>query len=242
MDVKDSLKIILDTLHGFKKQRISRQELIDFIRGVESKQITDKGLDTLENFGSGDKREEAHYNAVIDQAVEDKMLKMVDNSIAVTAKGERFRKQPTEYILREDNDEDGPGESDNIMLDNLVASALNDDDDDETEHITHAPSNARSQQMIHLIQAIDRKIPLDDYAEQMQLGFDEVLDSLDHLVERGTNFDITYFVDEVLDKDCQDELLDFFDENKGNVAKAIEEFYGVYRPEEIRLARLIWKP
>jgi ATP-dependent DNA helicase RecQ len=119
---------------------------------------------------------------------------------------------------------------------------FNDDDDDETEHITHAPSNARSQQMIHLIQAIDRKIPLDDYAEQMQLGFDEVLDSLDHLVERGTNFDITYFVDEVLDKDCQDELLDFFDENKGNVAKAIEEFYGVYRPEEIRLARLIWKP
>lgn len=241
MDAKDSLKLILDTLHGFKKQNISRQVLVDFLRGVESKQIKEKELDSLDNFGSGDKREEVHYNAVIDQAIEDKILKMVDATLAVTAKGERFRKQPTSYILREDNDEDGPGESDNTLLDNLVASALS-DDDDETAHITHAPSNARSLQMIHLIQAIDRKIPLDDYAEQMQLGFDEVLDSLDHLVERGTKFDITYFVDEVLDKECQNELFDFFDDNNGNLAKAIEEFYGVYRPEEIRLARLVWKP
>ena len=241
MDAKDSLKLILDTLHGFKKQAISHQELTDFIRGIESKQITDKGMDALDNFGCGDKREESHYNAVIDQAIDEKMLKLVDNAIAVTAKGERFRKSPSAFVLREDNDEDGPGESDNTLLDNLVANALNDDEDD-TDPIPHAPSNARSLQMIHLIQAIDRKIPLDDYAEQMQLGFDEVLDSLDHLVERGTKFDITYFVDEVLEKDCQDELFDFFDDNNGNVAKAIEEFYGVYRPEEIRLARLVWKP
>ena len=103
-------------------------------------------------------------------------------------------------------------------------------------------STAKSQQMIHLIQAIDRKLPLDDYAEQMQMGFDEVLDLLEHLIERGTKIDISYFVDEVLEKECQDELFDYFDEVDGNVEKAIEEFYGIYQPEEIRLARLVWKP
>lgn len=240
MDVRDSLKLILDTLHTLKKQSLTRQELVDFLRGVESKQIAEKQLTELEQFGSGEKHEDSHFNAIINQAFDDKMLKLSGNALVITSKGERFRKQPTEYILREDNDEDGPMENDNDLLDSLVANALSDDDD--AQSIPTISSNARSQQMIHLIQAIDRKIPLDDYAEQMQLGFDEVLDSLDHLVERGTKFDITYFVDEVLDKDCQNELFDFFDDNKGSVEKAIEEFYGIYRPEEIRLARLVWKP
>ena len=96
--------------------------------------------------------------------------------------------------------------------------------------------------MIHLIQAIDRKIPLDDYAEQMQLGFDEVLDNLEHLIQRGTRIDISYFVDEVMEKECQDELFDYFDEENGDVEKAISEFDGIYQPEEVRLARLVWKP
>ena len=79
-------------------------------------------------------------------------------------------------------------------------------------------------------------------AEQMQLGFDEVLDNLEHLIQRGTRIDISYFVDEVMEKDCQDELFDYFDEVDGDVDKAISEFDGIYQPEEIRLARLVWKP
>lgn len=243
MDVRESLRTILEALHDLKKYHVSRQCLIDFIRGNESKEITEHGLDTLESFGSGDKREESHYNLVIDQAIDEKILKISDNNITATAKGERFRKSPTPFILKDESEEEEPGENDNALLDSLVESALNDKDEEETDaHMAIPSSTARSQQMIHLIQAIDRKVPLDDYAEQMQLGFDEVLDSLEHLVERGTKFDITYFVDEVIEKECQDELLDYFDEVDGNVDNAVEEFYGVYRPEEIRLVRLIWKP
>lgn len=242
MDAKESLKTILDALHELKKQNIDRQCLIDFVRGNESKAITDKGLDALEQFGSGDKREDAHYSIVIDQAIDEKLMKSTNEGITITAKGERYRKNPTPFLLKEENDEE-PGENDNALLDSLVESALSDKDEEEDDTPIAMPSStARSQQMIHLIQAIDRKIPLDDYAEQMQLGFDEVLDSLDHLVERGTKFDITYFVDEVMEKECQEELLDYFDEVGGNLEKAFDEFYGVYRPEEIRLVRLIWKP
>lgn len=243
MDVKDSLKTILEALHELKKQQIDRQCLIDFVRGNESKAITEKGLDSLELFGSGDKREDTHYNLVIDQALDEKILKSSSEGLTITAKGERFRKSPTAFLLKEENDEEEPGENDNALLDSLVENALSDKDEEEDDTTIAMPSStARSQQMIHLIQAIDRKIPLDDYAEQMQLGFDEVLDSLDHLVERGTKFDITYFVDEVMEKECQEELLDYFDEVNGNLEKAFDEFYGVYRPEEIRLVRLIWKP
>ena len=246
MDAKDSLKIVLDTLHELKKQHITRQTLIDLVRGIENRTIEELGLNKLEIFGQGDKREELHYNMVIDQALEEKMMKMTDELITITQKGERFRKEPTSFILKEENEESEPQKDDEAMLNSLVEEALNEKDEEEDDMVPvpmpQNSSTAKSQQMIHLIQAIDRKIPLDDYAEQMQLGFDEVLDNLEHLIQRGTRIDISYFVDEVMEKECQDELFDYFDEENGDVEKAISEFDGIYQPEEVRLARLVWKP
>ena len=246
MDAKDSLKIVLDALHELKKQHITRQTLIDLVRGIENRTIEELGLNKLEIFGQGDKREELHYNMVIDQALEEKMMKMTDELITITQKGERFRKEPTSFILKEENEESEPQKDDEAMLNSLVEEALNEKDEEEDDMVPvpmpQNSSTAKSQQMIHLIQAIDRKIPLDDYAEQMQLGFDEVLDNLEHLIQRGTRIDISYFVDEVMEKECQDELFDYFDEENGDVEKAISEFDGIYQPEEVRLARLVWKP
>ena len=246
MDAKDSLKIVLDALHELKKQHITRQTLIDLVRGIENRTIEELGLNKLEIFGQGDKREELHYNMVIDQALEEKMMKMTDELITITQKGERFRKEPTSFILKEENEESEPQKADEAMLNSLVEEALNEKDGEEDDMVPvpmpQNSSTAKSQQMIHLIQAIDRKIPLDDYAEQMQLDFDEVLDNLEHLIQRGTRIDISYFVDEVMEKECQDELFDYFDEENGDVEKAISEFDGIYQPEEVRLARLVWKP
>ena len=245
MDAKESLKTVLDALHELKKQHITRQVLIDFVRGIDNRTIEELGLNQLETFGQGDKREELHYNMVIDQALDENLMKITDEIISITQKGERFRKAPTAFILKEDNEETGPKEDDEALLESIVEKALRDKEEEEDEMIPLAqanPATAKSQQMIHLIQAIDRKIPLDDYAEQMQMGFDEVLELLDHLIQRGTHIDISYFVDEVLEKECQDELFDYFDEVDGDVEKAIEEFDGVYQPEEVRLARYVWKP
>ncbi len=243
MDAKEPLKITLDALHDFKKA-VEKQLLIDFVRGNESRDITERGLDKLENYGIGEKYEETYLNRVIDQAIEEKLIKETDDGIMATSKGTAFRKAPKPFILKEDNEDEEPDGSDEALLDSLVENALNNKPEDESEEeIAPAPANtqtARSQQMIHLIQAIDRKIPLDDYAEQMQLGFDEVLDTLETLVHQGVHLDISYFIDEILEKDCQQEMLEFFDSVKGDVEKTIEEFDGVYQPEEIRLMRIIW--
>ena len=171
-------------------------------------------------------------------------MKETDEGMDITPKGEKFRKSPAPFILKEEGDENEPDESDNAILDILVEKALKENDEGNTASSAKpqsAPSNGRSQQMVHLIQAIDRKVPLDDYAEQMQLDFDEVLDDLEKLVKQGVKLDISYFIDEVMEKDCQQELCNYLDEVNGDVEKAIEEFDGVYQPEEIRLARLIWR-
>lgn len=243
MDAKESLIIVLEALQELKKQKVTKQALIDCIRGIESRVVKEAGLDSAESFGQGDKREEPHFNAVIEQAINEKLLKVTDNIISTTPKGDKFRKNPTSFILTEENEKE-PEEKDEAMLDDLVKTALNNKDEEEdAEDISIPPTSttAKSQQLIHLLQAIDRKIPLDDYAEQMQLGFDEILELLEQLIQRGTKFDISYFVDQVLEKECQDEMLDYLDEVDGDVERAIEEFYGVYQPEEIRLVSLIWK-
>ena len=244
MDAQESLKVVLNALHELKKQHITRQTLIDLIRGIESRNVTDLGLQVLEAFGSGDKREELHYNMVIDQAVEEKILKVTNDGVIATQKGQRYRNHPVPFILKDETDESEPNAGDNEMLDTLVQEALNEEKEEESLDpliLPPNPATAKSQQMIHLIQAIDRKVPLDDYAEQNQLDFDDVLDNLEHLIERGTKLDITYFTDEVLGQECLDELFDYFDEVDGDLEKTFDEFYGIYQPEEIRLARLVWK-
>ena len=242
MDAKESLKIVLSALSELKKQHLTRQILIDFIRGNESREIMERGLNELESFGLGDKHEEPYYNTIIDQAVNEKYLKVNTDGCSITAKGERYLKSPVPFILKGDNEEEEPNDSDNEMLDILVETALNDKEEDIAQVPTHTPNSpVRSQQMIRLIQAIDLKMPLDDYAEQYQIDFDEVLDNLEHLIKRGVNIDISYFTNDVLGKECLDELHEYFDEVDGDLQKAFEEFYGIYQPEEIRLARLIWK-
>ena len=96
--------------------------------------------------------------------------------------------------LKEEVEETEPNEKSEDLLDVLVQEAMH-EEASESEELTPVavatvPTNAKSQQMIHLIQAIDRKIPLDDYAEQNQLDFDDVLSQLEHLIKRGPKLDI----------------------------------------------------
>ena len=248
MDAKDSLKLVLDALYQHKKQNITRALLIDLLRGCETRAIVDSGLIHSAFFSAGDKHEEPHYTAVIDQAITEKYITEIDDHLAATAKGGRFRNAPTSFILEEDSSDKEPSEGDEAMLDSIAESALKNEsfggdnvEDSIDQPLLPPTTGMRSNRMIHLLQAIDRKLSLDDYAEQNQLDFDELLDDLEHLVQRGTKLDISYFVDEVLDQEAQDEIFDYLDDVKGNVEKAINEFYGVYQPEEIRLARLVWK-
>ena len=88
---------------------------------------------------------------------------------------------------------------------------------------------------------MDRKIALDDFAEQNNMEFDEVLDVLESLKSSGRKFDITYFVDEVLGEESLDELCEYFNTVDGDIAKTIKEYGDVYEPEEIRLAHLTWE-
>ncbi|HYG52700.1 MAG TPA: DNA helicase RecQ [Flavobacteriales bacterium] len=92
---------------------------------------------------------------------------------------------------------------------------------------------------VHIIQAIDRKMPLDAFAESKRLTFNELLNEIDTMVSTGTRLNIDYFINEYLDKENQEEIFDYFREaDNDSIDGALKEFSGAYTDEELRLVRI----
>lgn len=97
----------------------------------------------------------------------------------------------------------------------------------------------KSKLKISIIQAIDRKIPLDEIAIQKNLEFSELLDEVEAIVYSGTKINIDYFLNEVMDEDHIADIFDYFKETyKDNLKEAINELGRDYTEEEIRLVRI----
>ncbi|HLP12336.1 MAG TPA: DNA helicase RecQ [Flavobacteriales bacterium] len=92
---------------------------------------------------------------------------------------------------------------------------------------------------VHIIQAIDRKMPLDTFAESKRLTFNELLTEIDTMVSTGTRLNIDYFINEYLDAENQDEIFEYFREAQDDsIEGALKEFSGAYTDEELRLVRI----
>lgn len=95
---------------------------------------------------------------------------------------------------------------------------------------------------IRIIQAIDRKAALDDFAESENISVSDLLSELEALVQIKTHLDLSYFTDEVLGPESMEEILDYYAKNGDeSIEKAQEEFADFYRPEELRLARVVFR-
>lgn len=92
---------------------------------------------------------------------------------------------------------------------------------------------------IYLIQGIDRRMDLEELADGKGLDFSDMLDELEALVEDGTRINIDYFLNELLETECQEEILEYFQSTEeDDIEEAIQEFGDEYTEEEIRLMRI----
>ena len=92
---------------------------------------------------------------------------------------------------------------------------------------------------VSVIQAIDRKIDLDELAESKGLEFEEMLDVLESIVEAGTKIDINYFIYEILDDEQVEDIMDYFRESEeDDLENAIQELGDEYEENNIRLVRV----
>ncbi|MFQ3579442.1 MAG: RQC domain-containing protein, partial [Bacteroidales bacterium] len=93
---------------------------------------------------------------------------------------------------------------------------------------------------VQIIQAIDRKTPLDIFAESRGLTMEEMLDEVESIVNSGTKINIDYYIDQQIDSDIQDEIFDYFMNSQSeSIQDAIEELNNPDITElDIRMMRI----
>jgi ATP-dependent DNA helicase RecQ len=121
----------------------------------------------------------------------------------------------------------------------LIERYVDENDIDRPQDIVFKSVVNKSGNKVHIIQNIDKKVPLDDIAQSKGMKMDEMLSELEAIVHSGTKLDIRYHLDELLDEDSQEELYEYFMEAESDsIPEAYEEFDGDFSEEEIRLMRL----
>lgn len=97
----------------------------------------------------------------------------------------------------------------------------------------------KSKLKVFIIQAIDRKISLDDLAISKGLDFVELIEEIEAIIYSGTKINIDYFIDEVMDPDKVDEIMEYFAESTtDDIEAALSELGGDFTEEEVRLIRI----
>src|ERR1035437_792666 len=98
----------------------------------------------------------------------------------------------------------------------------------------------KSKLKVSIIQAIDRKIALDDIALSKGLDISELLDEIEAIVYSGTKINIDYFLEEVMDTDHVDEIFDYFSTAETDkIEPALDELgENDYSETEVRLVRI----
>lgn len=96
----------------------------------------------------------------------------------------------------------------------------------------------KSKLKVAIVQAIDRKVALDDLAESKGIEFHELLDEVEAIVYSGTKINIDYFLREVIDEEHLEDIFQYFQEAESDdLQEAINEL-GEYSEDEIRLVRI----
>ncbi|MGZ4118659.1 MAG: DNA helicase RecQ, partial [Bacteroidia bacterium] len=93
---------------------------------------------------------------------------------------------------------------------------------------------------VYIIQNIDRKLPLEDVAKAKGLSLSDLIMEIESIVHSGTKVNISYYINDILDEDKQEEAMEYFKEsNSDSIAEALKELgEDEYSEEEIRLMRI----
>lgn len=93
---------------------------------------------------------------------------------------------------------------------------------------------------VYIIQNIDRKLPLEDVAKAKGLSLSDLIMEIESIVHSGTKVNISYYINDIIDDDKQEEAMEYFKESDSDsIADALKELgEDEYTEEEIRLMRI----
>jgi len=98
----------------------------------------------------------------------------------------------------------------------------------------------KSKLKVFIIQSIDRKIAFEDIADSQGIEVMDVLNEVEAIVNSGTRLNIDYYINNIMDKEHQNEIFEYFREaSNDSIPEALEELgEDEYGEEDIRLMRI----
>ena len=92
--------------------------------------------------------------------------------------------------------------------------------------------------LTHLL-PLDRKIDLNEIAFSNGIDYDRLLDEIEGIVNAGMRLNLSYYIDEFIDEDDQEEIFDYFrTSDSDSLNEAYKELCPAFNEDEIRLMRI----
>jgi ATP-dependent DNA helicase RecQ len=121
----------------------------------------------------------------------------------------------------------------------LISRYVAENDIERPDDFVVKSTGSNSINKLYIIQNVDRKLPLTDIASSKGLDMPDFIKEMEAIVYSGTKLNISYWIDDFLDDDQQEEIHEYFIEAANDdIEAAMEEFDGDYDTEELRLYRI----
>lgn len=121
----------------------------------------------------------------------------------------------------------------------LISKYVDENDIDRPNDVVVKSVANKSGIKIHIITNTDKRIDLEDIAKAKNLTVDQLITEMETIVSSGTRINISYYIDDILDEESQEEVYDYFMEAEtDSIDAAYDEFDGDYDLEELRLMRI----
>src|SRR5690606_35338867 len=122
----------------------------------------------------------------------------------------------------------------------LIKKYVEDNDIDRPVDLVIKSAANKSALKVSIIQNIDRHIALEDIASAKGLSYEDILREVESIVNSGTKLNLSYYIDDLIDEDRQEEVYDYF---RGAEVDSIEEALkdlgsDDYTREELQLMRI----
>ncbi|MDP5096457.1 MAG: DNA helicase RecQ, partial [Flavobacterium sp.] len=92
----------------------------------------------------------------------------------------------------------------------LINRYVEDNDIIRPDDLVVKSTGANSGLKLYIIQNVDRKLALDDISKAKGLSMDDLLKEMEQIVYSGTKLNISYWIDDILDEDQQEEIHEYF--------------------------------
>ena len=98
----------------------------------------------------------------------------------------------------------------------------------------------KSGNKVHIIQQVDKKIPLEMIAKNKELRLDDLLEEMETIAASGTKLNLDYAIDQMLDEYEQEEILEYFKGCETSSLQVAQEELseGNYNWEQLKIMRI----